>query len=130
MKHFSYAVNELNILQRILDSTEISWNTKTSQAILVQIYCAQHNPDWIKSLNLNLETNLPNAIVVGATTIGEIVNGNSLTGQTIIGFSFFAQSQLTALALHCNLGQEIPMVNLLVTLSIKSPSTSRWRRSA
>jgi len=36
MKHFSYAVNDLNALQRIQESTEITWNTKTSQAILVQ----------------------------------------------------------------------------------------------
>ena len=62
MKHFSYAVNDLNALQCILDSTEITWNTKTSQAILVQVYCAQHNSDWIVTLNLTLEKNLPNAI--------------------------------------------------------------------
>ena len=113
MKHYSYDVNNLNNLQSILNSTEIASQVKTAKSILVQIYCAENNPDWINALNQAIENSLAKAIVVGATTVGEIANGHSLTGKTVIGFSFFTQSQLSATALNCQPGQEMQLGNTI-----------------
>jgi DNA-binding winged helix-turn-helix (wHTH) protein len=111
MKHFSYNVNDLRGLQVILNSTEICFQSKNVKSILVQIYCADFNSDWIEALSRTIKKSLTQAIVVGATTVGEITDGQTLTGQTVIGFSFFNHAQLSSIALNCKSLQEIELGN-------------------
>ncbi len=106
MKHFSYIVNDIDTLKEILKSPEICLNAKHNSAVLVQIYCATINSESIISFNANILNIIPNAIIIGASTIGEIVNGLSVTSQTIIGFSFFRDATLYATLISGSQGHE------------------------
>jgi hypothetical protein len=79
---------------------------KAARSILVQVYCANSEPTHIHAVTACICKRLPQSVVVGATTVGEIVHGRLLSNKTIIGFTFFGSSGLRAIALPCEQGGE------------------------
>lgn len=109
MEHVSHTINDLKTLRAILTSTALRDAAEQAQSTLVQVYSAQSDPTWIRSLAALITEELSGAVVVGATTVGEIAQGHMLTGQTVVGFTFFATSTATAVALECQPGREQQM---------------------
>jgi diguanylate cyclase (GGDEF)-like protein len=93
-------------LQAILASEEINSCAAQSESILIQLYTAHYDPVLIRDISTLIMDSLPSAVLVGATTTGEIAHGQTLTTQTIVGFTFFATSKVTAIALTCQVGDE------------------------
>lgn len=107
MKHVSHTIPNLETLRSVLASGDMHAAAAQAQSTLVQVYAAQSDPAWIRSLVTSIAEMLPHAVVVGATTVGEIAQGRTLTGQTVVGFTFFAASTATVIALACPTGQEL-----------------------
>ncbi len=75
-------------------------------ALLVQIYSAETQPEHMHAIAAAVSKHLPRAVIVGATTVGEVAHGRLITGQTVIGFTFFQASQLHTIAVACTGGDE------------------------
>ena len=66
-------------------------NTKS---ILIQVFTSILDIDKITKIRDEISSVLPNAIIIGATTDGEILNTNVTTSKTIISCSIFDKSSL------------------------------------
>ena len=93
MKHLSYSVKNINELEEILYSSEIKAQANFS-SILVQVFSADTDGKWIKKVTTSISKQLPQAVIVGATTVGEVIFGKTYTSSTVIGFSFFDTTTL------------------------------------
>lgn len=106
IQHVTHIYSDLKTLATELSSETITRAAKNAQGQLVQIYCAEANQTDIESLTSLIASKLPGAVVVGATTVGEIGHGRLLTSQTVIGFTFFALSHVHLITIPCNRGDE------------------------
>ena len=78
-------------------------------AILVQLFFSSDNLEWINQVTDAVLTVMPEAIVVGATTDGEIANGKTLTNSTVFSISVFAKTTLRVVADTCLPGEELAL---------------------
>ncbi len=62
--------------------------------ILIQIFTAVHDKEFILCLKKSILNLLPKASIIGATTCGEISNSGSLTNSTILSFSTFKNTKI------------------------------------
>jgi len=69
-------------------------NIKNSDSLLIQIFSSNNDEEFIASLNSCIDTLLPSAIIIGATTDGEIKDGLISTLKTVISFSMFDTTSL------------------------------------
>ncbi|MCK9169496.1 MAG: GGDEF domain-containing protein [Treponema sp.] len=76
------------------------------RSIFIQIYTSRNNKGWLESLGTAVLRHFPDAAVVGATTNGEIINGYTTTGKTVMIISFFHSSQIDLITLPCREGDE------------------------
>lgn len=106
ISHISHVYSDPESLDIALSAESLTNAASTAHSILVQIYSAKTDPAHLRIIAASISRKLPNAIVVGATTVGEIAHGRLLTNETVIGFTFFASSSLTAMALPCTDGDE------------------------
>ncbi|WP_018130883.1 bifunctional diguanylate cyclase/phosphodiesterase [Effusibacillus pohliae] len=67
-------------------------------SLLVQIFAGNHRQQRIVSLRDQLRRLLPSAVIIGATSDGEIAGGKVTTGQTVISFTEFAKTTVTSAA--------------------------------
>ncbi|WP_406542476.1 FIST signal transduction protein [Clostridium ljungdahlii] len=71
-------------------------NINNSDNILIQIFTAVVEMKFIKDLTDKITSMLPRAEIIGATTAGEIYEGNVLSKTTIILFSIFEKVRIKA----------------------------------
>lgn len=106
IKHSTHHFVNLQLLKEHLVANEIqTWGTQ-ARSVLVQIFTARFDKSLLSEITSMIETFLPKAVIVGATTVGEIANGYTFTGETIIGFDFFPTSLLSPLVLDCPMYDE------------------------
>lgn len=106
MRHISFAFDRLADLQGMLEAEHIRADAAHAASVLVQIYSANTHRDWIASVAQCVLVALPQAVVVGASTVGELAHGRLLTGKTVVGVSFFDTSTLKVFVMACGVGQE------------------------
>lgn len=106
IRHISHVYSDTSNLETALAAEALTHAASTAHSILVQIYSAKTELAHLQTIAACISRKLPNAVVVGATTVGEIAQGRLLTNQTVIGFTVFASSSLTAIALPCDSGNE------------------------
>jgi len=106
IQHITHIFEGLETLVSEMWSGKIARATENSQVQLVQIYCAEANRAQISAITLAIKTILPSAVVVGATTVGEVAHGRLMTSQTIIGFTCFESSNVDVFATECSNGDE------------------------
>jgi len=70
------------------------------KALLIQVFTALIDPDAIGQVLQSLRSLFPHAVIIGATTDGEIANGEVLLHQTILHFTFFEFTQLETLLIE------------------------------
>ena len=99
IQHASYVFTDLKALIVELEIGSVAVAAQNMQAQLVQIYCADANQARISAITALIFTRFPTAVVVGATTIGEVVHGRLMTHQTVLGFTFFESSAVHVLAM-------------------------------
>ncbi|WP_420104947.1 diguanylate cyclase [Herbaspirillum huttiense] len=106
ISHISHTYSDPDGLQQALDAQDFRQAQATCSALLVQIYSAETNADALRDVLALLHRVLPQAVVVGSTSVGEIAGGRLLTYKTVIGFTFFTRSSVTAIACECQRGGE------------------------
>ncbi|NOR56844.1 MAG: diguanylate cyclase, partial [Sulfurovum sp.] len=68
-----------------------------SPSLLIQIFTATNELAFIETLLENVRHLLPQAVVIGSTTDGEIQSGKVSTGKTVISFTSFEETRLKSL---------------------------------
>jgi len=69
--------------------------------LLIQVFTAHSDQEFIEKLLKNLTEILPKAVIIGSTTSGEIMNGEISTDKTVLSFTQFQHTTLqTATAIH------------------------------
>lgn len=113
MKQYSYRLLSLDHLNELLHAQEITSSCK-SPSQLVQIYSAKNDCEWYQSIGDAIRKVLPAAIIVGATSVGEIIDGEICTDSTIVLFTFFESSSINMFAYECSPGTEETIGNILI----------------
>src|ERR1035437_5250179 len=88
MKQYNHEITSIESLIDILKSEEITKGINF-QSHLIQIFSANNDSEWYFSLGNTIRNVFPTAIIVGATSVGEIINGKMYADTTVIIFSFF-----------------------------------------
>jgi signal transduction histidine kinase len=113
MKQYSYRLSSLEHLNEILNSPEITSSCK-SPSQLVQIYSAKNDCEWYKYIGDAIRKVIPSVVIVGATSVGEIIAGEMCTDSTIVLFTFFESSSVDMFAYECTPGTEETIGNILI----------------
>jgi len=92
-------------LSSALNSSKIS-AVGEFQSLLVQIFSANDKIEWYLQLRRSIIQSFPQAIVVGASAVGEINEGQLNTDSTLVAFSFFESTNLHLLSSECPSGSE------------------------
>ncbi len=106
IQHVTHVYSDLEALRAEISTGAVARVGANAQALLVQIYCAEANRALVAGIMSLIAEKLPGAVIVGATTVGEVAHGRLMTRQTVIGFTFFATSRLEAIAMACKGGDE------------------------
>lgn len=106
MKHYTYLVENPSGLTNFLASKEIIVEVAKAKSILVQIFSAQTVPAWLKCISEIITDNLPTAVLVGSTTVGEIIDGRTFMKSTVVSFSFFESTTIVPLLAECHENDE------------------------
>lgn len=105
MKQFNYIVPNVEFLEDMMGSREIQLY-KSSKAQLIQIYSANTDADWYLAIGNVIKKQFPSAVIVGASSVGEIIHGKININSTIVMFSFFESASLNLFSADCPFGQE------------------------
>lgn len=98
VKHVTYVVTDVEILSVELETDALFHGLTHSQALLVQVYCAEADLQKISAITSIIASKYPAAVIAGATTIGEVAHGRLMSNQTVIGFTFFESSDVHLVA--------------------------------
>jgi len=107
MKQVSKNIDDINQLEAILSATEIRELAGSALSILIHIYTAFTNEVWLQAISQKIQLSYPNAHIIGATTCGEILNGETVLEQTVINFSFFTSTQIHPFLMPVIAGEEL-----------------------
>ena len=106
MKHFLTNVVTSADVDAFLEQPALLQAAGTSRSILVQIFSGHMEVERIGSLLERLRKTLPSAVMVGASSSGEIAGGRVLEGTTVISLLCFDSTTLHPLQLACPRGTE------------------------
>ena len=90
MKHFSIIYNTQEELSEFINSNKIN----EYQDVLVQIFTSKNEIEYIQSLQKQVQTYLPYAELIGATTDGEISTEGLEENTTIFSISVFKKTKV------------------------------------
>ena len=81
-----------------LDTFIHTHNIQNNHMLLIQIFSGINDAQYIRTIIENIVGFLPDAVIVGSTTDGEIMDGQVSTHKTIISFTEFEHTRLTVSA--------------------------------
>ena len=113
LEHFSVAVTSVDELAEYLGHELICAQERDASEVLVQVYSSSCDPNWIKAIISIVGEFSVKALIVGATTVGEISEGRVKTGTTVVSLSFFSSTKLVPIVLDIPPGQESLMTEKL-----------------
>ena len=73
---------------------------QNSSSVLIQIFSAIIDKNFISELLEHLTSLLPDAVIIGSTTDGEIMNGRVSAGKTVLSFTQFENTRLKSVAVE------------------------------
>lgn len=92
MKQYNHIYKDLPTFETFLNDAQIESN---HSSLLVQVFTSQKKKR-IKEVVASIQKKLPNAVIVGASTAGEIANGAIYEEQTLLSISLFEKSRVVA----------------------------------
>jgi len=105
MHQNNFKISNIEDVKRILHSGEMK-HLSIYQSVLVQVFSAVNSSDWYQAIGSTIKEVYPDAVIVGASSVGEITEGRIFTNSTIILFSFFESTALKLFAFDCKPGKE------------------------
>lgn len=106
MKHLSAAVNTAEQVAEFLGRKTTQDAIASARAILVQLFVGRADIEWIGHITDAIHAVAPGAVVIGATSAGEIAQGRVSLDSTVISISCFHSSGLYPIIRHCPDGEE------------------------
>ena len=106
MKTIAYLFKDIMALRHYLDSTDIRTYTAASRAILIQVFSSMTDRDILERVTDALSKALPDAVIVGSTSVGEIMDGRLQVGTIVLSFSFFEETAVKAITIPAIAGSE------------------------
>lgn len=94
MRSFTYLFKDIPALNDYLNSTDILDNAAASRSILIQIFSSLTDKEMFDSITDTLLKVMPDAVIVGSTSVGEIMYGLLQVGTTVLSISFFSETAL------------------------------------
>ena len=113
MKHISMLVSCVDELGKFLRSHETRTATDDARSVLVQIYTGVCDERWVRAVVSEVQQHLPQAAVVGATTFGEIHEGQARSGCTVVSLSCFSNALAVPVWLPGGVGDENAIASAL-----------------
>jgi len=89
----TYYTNVNNLEYFIMDS-----DIENSPFLLIQVFTSKNNKAFIRELLFHLRRLLPDAVIIGSTTDGEIMYGKVSTHETVLNFTTFEHTRLECYA--------------------------------
>ncbi len=96
MKTFNIRYRSIEKLKSFLETHQLH----TQKNMLVQVFTSMVSASHVLTLSLNLKTLLPNAVIAGCSTDGEIIDGKVLSKNTVISITLFEKSFVDMLFIH------------------------------
>lgn len=93
MKSLTYLVKDIPTLQAYLESPAVR-DAETSQSVFVQVFSSLSEKEILLPIIREIRRHIPKAVVVGSTTVGEIIHGQLQVGTVVLSFSFFDKTIL------------------------------------
>ena len=81
IKHFSLDNISVVAINSLFDSADFKAALSNCRSLLIQYYSAHSGETCISKTLTFLKDRFPHAVIVGATTVGEIIDGRSVTGK-------------------------------------------------
>ncbi|WP_037287535.1 sensor domain-containing diguanylate cyclase [Saccharibacillus sacchari] len=100
MLQLSYNLGSLQEIDSYLHDTELQNHAARSRSTLVQFFASHVDSNAIPALYQRIIEYIPEAIVTGITTAGEIHEGESIMERTVVVFSFFETAELQLVSYH------------------------------
>jgi diguanylate cyclase (GGDEF)-like protein len=76
------------------------------RSVFIQIYSSINKAAWLESLAHAAHHIVPDAVITGATTNGEIIGGYTTAGKTVITISLFDTTAVELISIPCCPGDE------------------------
>jgi len=95
MKQYNYIYRDSEDLDRYITSNSIK---RDSSSLLIQMFTSLREADAIEDIAKEILQKLPNAILIGSSTAGAIVEGKMLEDSTVLSISVFEKSKVAAFA--------------------------------
>lgn len=108
MKQFNSNITGIGALVRFLNNEELP-AVKDFNSLLVQIFSAKNDPEWYTSIGIEIRKKYTNAVIIGASSVGEIIDAKSNTNSTSLLFSFFESSEIDLFSYECEQQNEIEL---------------------
>jgi len=112
MKQYNFNISSIESLVEILQSKEMT-SPCNFQSLLIQVFSANNDSNWYASIGNLIRNVFPKAVIVGASSVGEINEGKIFTNSTSLLFSFFESSSIHLLSYECKSGNEEKIGKLL-----------------
>ncbi|WP_420105044.1 diguanylate cyclase [Herbaspirillum huttiense] len=104
--HISHRYSDLDALKQRLDAPDIRGAAARASSTLVQIYYGPTDTCLTTEIVGAVKAFLPEAVVVGASSVGEIADGRLLSREIILGLTFFQSSHLSVISQAWRPGEE------------------------
>lgn len=89
MKTFTHMVGTVQELRVYLGRDDIQSCAAKSKSTLVQVFSSLTDRKTLGNIVDEIERAIPDAVIVGSTSVGEIVHGLLQVGSTVLSISFF-----------------------------------------
>lgn len=120
MRTLTYLVTDIPTLRNYLKSREVCGYAASSKSILIQIFSSITEKDLLDQVTDSLLSSMPQAIIVGSTSVGEIMHGRLSIGTIVLSISFFDDTIVTAYVADEITGKEVAAGEELIGKIVQS----------
>lgn len=99
-------IRSIEMLNQYLQTDEFKNHLDYSVSVFVQIFSSQRDPDWLMGIESALRVTMPQAVIAGVTTMGEIAEGRLLINATVISLAFFEKTRIQGFLIKGDRGNE------------------------
>ncbi len=93
MKSLTYLVRDIPTLRAFLESQALR-SSEAAKSVLVQVFSSSPDREILGRITNEISECIPKAVVVGSTTVGEIIYGQPRVRTIVLSFSFFDETVL------------------------------------
>ncbi len=105
MKSLTYLVKDIPTLRAFLESQALH-SSETAKSVLVQVFSSLPDRKILGCITDVISEYIPKAVIVGSTTVGEIIHGQPQVRTIVLSFSFFNETVLKPFVVADPVGTE------------------------